>query len=1037
MIWLLISTGVTLTATAVSWWNHRRTAEVEAEITRLNGQHAQLQQADAAGRRQLLAGYLESFARLVASELTVRKAVEADLTRCLEMARSIPQQRFGAREGVPLQRATLELELALGRVTAERVHLETLQGSLVNHTDAAQLPDTGSLQLPGNFPRWGACIDAVDGDTLPRSLHGYAVRTFDGEGGDPRRGMVFAVDHVHRTVTLSTCRRPLLEANLSDGREPLTAVVQRRDADVVYLLAHGVPMLLHAGRDVAPATLLPGQEIDVYPEVWTLSELCQPNIAHPLHVRLNPSVHGNRSRWSEIRLAIQQAQIAQLAAASERLAALAETDPPWRLHELDSGRLAFSIGDVTLETEPSLASMAFELKAVHLHAERAPPLSMRVHAELCAFVSGTDDDAQLNGSQFVPFLEAIRDELGSLQARTLQQRTALRLRKLSMIYQDQDEHLRASRSIGVVVTEQKREGRRLTMLLVGGKTPSWLSASLQAPAGSRLRAYHSHAAWDVASARWIDPKLGLLTLELEVPRQVSLREVAPFEIDRLELAHEGSQQQTMSRALECTIQGRFASTGVHATLMGLSGETVPNEILGSEAVAQLLATDTDVVAIWGPPGTGKTTTLVKWLLSILPEDDDSTWPTILMTAPTHVAVTKLLGDLLEKAPWLEAGSVRYAGGERIQGSGLEAIWHKALIAALDPGARGLANDEGPGARWASVLRTREGRQAASRWLLGSRHVHAVTCVGMARRDHALSDRLFDIVIIDETGKAFGAELMIPCSVARRVVMVGDHNQLPPTVTSEALDPSIGYRLPFDEVKDLLARNTFQDLFEQLPAHKKGMLTQQHRMHSDIGDLVGHLFYEGRLTSARHGGLWHLTRRRVMFLDFSRVRDYRHVQREGSSSQENVIEREALLALLHRLSVRNQKQVRHALVICPYEAQRQAVQQALQGTRQTFGVEVTTVDAVQGGEADTVILMMTRSHGEVQFLLDRHRLNVALSRAREAVIVLGHRRALSPRRGGPVHALIEEGERRGTLECVEVQSDDPGWRRLADWVIPGP
>ncbi|QNK68554.1 DEAD/DEAH box helicase [Variovorax sp. PAMC26660] len=1035
MIWLLVSAGITLTATAMSWWNNGRTADVDAEITRLNGQHAQLQLADAAARRQLLAGYIDSFARLVAGELAVRKAVEADLTRCLEKSRAVRQRRFGAREGVSLQRATLELELALGRVSAERVHLEALERSLAVDADATTLPDTGSLQLPGNFPRWGACIDGVDGGTLPRSLHGYAVRTLDGEGGDPSRGVVVAVDHVARTVTLSTSRRPLLEANQSDGREPLRAVVQRRDADGIHLHAHGVPLLLHAGRDGAAMALLPEQEVEVYPEVWTLGELCELDSARPLHVRLNPSVHGNRGRWSAIRLAFQQAQLAQLTAAAERLAAFPETDPPWRLHELDSGRLAFSIGDVTLETEPSLASMAFELKAVHLHAEPAPPLSMRVHAELCAFVSGTDDDAELSGSQFVPFLEAIHDELGSLQARTLQQHTALRLRKLSMIYQDQEEHMRTSRSIGVVVTEQKRQGRLLTVLLVGGKTPSWLSASLQAPAGSRLRACHSHAAWDVVSAQWIDPKYGLLTLELAVPPQALLREVAPFEIHRLELANEGSQQQTLSRALERTIQGRFVSTGVHTTLIGLPGETVPNEILGSEAVAQLLTTDTDVVAIWGPPGTGKTTTLVKWLLSIFPEGDESAWPTILMTAPTHVAVTKLLGDLLEKAPWLEAGSVRYAGVERIQGSGLEAIWHQALINALDPGTRGLVTDEGAGARWITVLRTPEGRQAASRWLLGSRYVHAVTCVGIARRDHALWDRSFDIAIIDETGKAFGAELMIPCSVARRVVMVGDHNQLPPTVTSEALDPRIGYRLPFDEVKDLLARNSFQDIFEQLPAHKKGMLTQQHRMHADIGDLVGHLFYEGRLTSSRHGGRWRLTRRRLMFLDFSCVRDYRHVQPEGSSSQENVTEREALLALLYRLSMRNRMQVRRALVICPYEAQRQAVQHALQGTRQTFSVEVTTVDAVQGGEADAVILMMTRSHGGVQFLLDRHRLNVALSRAREAVIVLGHRQALSPRRGGPVHALIEEGERRGTLKCVEVQSDDPGWRRLADWVVP--
>jgi superfamily I DNA and/or RNA helicase len=361
------------------------------------------------------------------------------------------------------------------------------------------------------------------------------------------------------------------------------------------------------------------------------------------------------------------------------------------------------------------------------------------------------------------------------------------------------------------------------------------------------------------------------------------------------------------------------------------------------------------------------------------------------------------------------------------------VWHRALLDGLDPARRGAAATDPAVRRWAEVLRTREGREAAAKWMLGSRHLHAATCVGMARRDYALSRRTFDVALVDEAGKAFGAELLIPAAVARKVVLVGDHNQLPPTVTTEDLDDGIAYRLGLGEVEELLRRNAFHELFEQLPETHKGMLTVQYRMHAHIGDLVSRLFYEGRLESHRRDGSWSLTRQRVVFVDFTDVPGYRN--EPCSQSQENRAERQALMAILRRIESRRGAEIRHVLVVCPYEAQRASVVRETAELALGFRIEVSTVDAVQGGEADVVILMMTRSRGAVQFLLDRHRINVALSRARDAVIVLGHRGCLARNDEGPIAELIRHGTQAGTLDLVVPGANTDLRRELGAMVMP--
>ena len=394
---------------------------------------------------------------------------------------------------------------------------------------------------------------------------------------------------------------------------------------------------------------------------------------------------------------------------------------------------------------------------------------------------------------------------------------------------------------------------------------------------------------------------------------------------------------------------------------------------------------------------------------------------------------------------MEAGGlseevVRYGSQEqRIKEPALEPVWHSRLLEGLLESVRKEPDEEESGneswKRWNELLGTREGLESATKWLLGPRRIHAATCVGMARRDYGLWNRTFDIAIIDEAGKAFGAELVIPASVARKVILVGDHNQLPPTVTADVLEEDIGYRLPLKEVEELLRRNMFHEIFGQLPDSSKGMLTTQYRMHKDIGDIVSKLFYDGYLKSHRKDGDWTLTSKRLVFVDFTKVLNYRHNQSPSSKSIENPTERAALHAVIERL-YRHAKGMKFSvLVVCPYEAQRTAVDKEIKGSDFGFDVSVTTVDAVQGDEADIVILLMTRSHGRVQFLLDRHRLNVALSRARDAVIVFGHLECLSRQVEGPVEQLVQIGRENDTLDLVQLPPRANFKKELAPLILP--
>ena len=485
MILLLAIAGISLTASAVSWWNGHRTAKVQKEIDVLEDKLAQIQAADIGARRLLIAEYVNHLDSFIEQELDTRDTVANELVAGQAKARAILNKPFGSREQDSFLQIFLELELALGRINAERAYLKLLRTSLSNVAKGDQLdiPSPAVLQLPNDFPKEGGLIHFED--EKPQYIHGYRLKVEDWSSDLDGRAMLFNVDHEKRVASVTTTGAALLEANLLDGGGALPAKVIQRDREGILLEYLGAPLFLPCRGSQDYGWLTPEANVDVYPEIWTLEDIVRRRSYQPLHVRIHPRIGGSRKYWSPILLAVNEAMLASLVQAYERLPN--DANAPWRIHFTDLGQTAFTMGQVTLVTTIDSEHKAFVLEDV-LFDKIDPSVSVRVHAGISAFIPGTEDDKAADRSLFNPFVEAIHSELSSQKQMLLQRKTALRLRKLSLIYQDQQEYLQATGSCGFLPGESKSGGRVVVGTILASGHPAWLDQAISTSGYTRLRA---------------------------------------------------------------------------------------------------------------------------------------------------------------------------------------------------------------------------------------------------------------------------------------------------------------------------------------------------------------------------------------------------------------------------------------------------------------------------------------------------------------------------------------------------------------------
>ncbi|MEV7630303.1 AAA domain-containing protein [Actinoplanes sp. NPDC089786] len=296
-------------------------------------------------------------------------------------------------------------------------------------------------------------------------------------------------------------------------------------------------------------------------------------------------------------------------------------------------------------------------------------------------------------------------------------------------------------------------------------------------------------------------------------------------------------------------------------------------------------------------------------------------------------------------------------------------------------------------------------------------VIGATCIGVGVQANLLSDLDFDLAVIDEAGQIPAASALVPMTRARRVVLVGDHHQLPPFVDDDVRhwltrkDLS-GTGVDPRQLSDLLTRSAFERLFQRAPAGNQLLLSRQRRMPAVLADFVSAEFYGGRLisdTGPRPPAP--IFRSPLAVVDTSGLPASERAEnrrRQTETWQEagcdNRAEGRIILTLIQQYASLDW------VVIAPYRAQVQLIN--LWAT-ELLGAEavrdrIGTVDSFQGRERDIVLFSFTRSNqsGNVGFLSELRRLNVAITRARQQVVLVGDRDTLTAARDPAFRGLAQ-------------------------------
>ncbi|WP_233204769.1 AAA domain-containing protein [Limnohabitans sp. 15K] len=432
------------------------------------------------------------------------------------------------------------------------------------------------------------------------------------------------------------------------------------------------------------------------------------------------------------------------------------------------------------------------------------------------------------------------------------------------------------------------------------------------------------------------------------------------------------------------------------------------------AAVRHVVTAQDVAIIHGPPGTGKTTTLVQAILETIRRERR-----VLVCAPSNTAVDLLteklaecgvnvirlgnpsrVSELLLKHT-LDAGVMAHASYAKMHAMRQTAEQHRETASER---VRNFGFEERQRRQWLKD-EARTLRQAAEdleRFMTEDvlESVQVITCTLVGASNRNIRHLGFETVFIDEAAQALEPGCWIPIAKGQRLVLAGDHHQLPPTVKSEKA------------AREGLRETLFEKCIQRQPNTAR-MLKVQYRMHAHIMGFSSEKFYGGQLVahpSVRDADLAAYDPRfndprfapdlPVEFIDTAGC-GYQELAIPESRSTANpeeahlLLERLAQLLALGEPTDPDQRPLTIG-VIAPYRAQINYLKDAIEDSAVLNDLllqrrlSVGTVDSFQGQERDIIAITLTRSNpqGEIGFLSDIRRMNVGMTRARRKLLLVG-------------------------------------------------
>ncbi|MEM9942495.1 MAG: AAA domain-containing protein [Planctomycetota bacterium] len=403
----------------------------------------------------------------------------------------------------------------------------------------------------------------------------------------------------------------------------------------------------------------------------------------------------------------------------------------------------------------------------------------------------------------------------------------------------------------------------------------------------------------------------------------------------------------------------------------------------------------DFAIIHGPPGTGKTTTVVELIVQAVIRGEK-----VLACAPSNTAVDNLLERLVD----LNQKVVRIGHSARVSerlrehslDGQLDQHENMEIIRDLRREAKDIYRKVDKWSRAKQPKGYRHELRQEARQLQGHARLlekqamesildsAKIICATATFNEDLLGDRWFDLAVIDEACQSVEPGCWVPLLRSDKVIFAGDHQQLPPTVLST------------EAARQGFAISLMERQMEQYNDQVSKMLTVQYRMHQQIMNFSSSHFYRGELkadTSVENHLLSdidgvdsvHWMQEPITFIDTAGAGWDEELEPDGESKR-NPNEADLVLRKVEMLLSAG-LWAKDIAVIAPYAAQVRMLRDRYSGPD---GLEIDTVDGFQGREKEAVVITLVRSNtkGEIGFLADRRRMNVALTRAKRKLIVVG-------------------------------------------------